>query len=372
MEAQPFRINVADSVLQDLRERIARTRWPDTIADSGWSYGTDIGTLQQLVRYWQQDFDWRKEEDRINTFPQYLLTIEGLQVHFVHIRSANPHAVPIILNHGWPGSFLELLKVASLLRNSFHVVIPSLPGYGFSEGSRKPGLNPRKIARMWAQLMHTLGYNKFVSHGGDWGATISTWLALDAPDSVIGIHLNYIPGSYLPNKEEGERLSLEEEEFFRSREEWEETEGGYAHLHKTKPQTIAYALNDSPVGLAAWILEKSHGWSHCEGDVLKYFTYEELLSNIMLYWTTGSIGSSMRLYYEARNSPLQLAPGQRIHVPTAVARFAKEEPMPPRRWVERGYNLCRWTEYPAGSHFASVEFPDLLARDIIDSLVFFV
>ncbi|HSE40175.1 MAG TPA: epoxide hydrolase, partial [Acidobacteriota bacterium] len=229
-----------------------------------------------------------------------------------------------------------------------------------------------KVARLWAQLMRTLGYERFISQGGDWGATISTWLGLDSPQSLIGIHLNYIPGSYTPYLTEKDQLTDAEKKFLNDKEHWNKTEGAYGDIQATKPQTLSYGINDSPVGLAAWILEKSHGWSYCEKSVLEHFTYEELLNNIMLYWITESFGSSIRLYYEARKSPVHLQPGQRINVPTAVAKFAKEEPMPPREWVERGYNLSRWTEFPVGSHYAPLEVPELLANDIEQSAIEFL
>lgn len=366
MSVESFRIHVPESVVQDLRDRIGRTRWPDSIDDSGWDYGTDISTLRTLVDYWQNTFDWRKEESRINSFPQFRMRVEDLRIHFVHLRSKNPDASPLIITHGWPGSFLEQLKIAPLLQDHFHVVIPSLPGYGFSDASRAPGMNPRRIAGLWVKLMRALGYERFITQGGDWGATVSTWIGLDSPQSLLGIHLNYIPGSYKPHLPMDEPLTSREKEFLLSKEEWIQTEGAYGQIQGTKPQTLAYAMNDSPAGLAAWILEKSRSWSHAH-DVLEHFTFEELLANIMLYWATGTFGSSIRLYYEARKSPLHFHAGQRVNVPSSIARFAKEEPMPPREWVERGYNVRRWTEYSTGSHFAALEAPQLLAKDIIES-----
>jgi len=210
--------------------------------------------------------------------------------------------------------------------------------------------------------MSALGYEKFVAQGGDWGATVSSWMGLDAPKSLLGIHLNYIPGSYQPGNTQN--LTDAEVSFLRSKNEWLEKEGAYGHIQGTKPQTLAFGIEDSPVGLASWLLEKAQGWSYCENDVLEYFTPDVLLTNIMLYWVTKTFGSSIRLYYETRKTPLQLNAEQRITVPTAVARFAKEEPMPPREWVERGYNVVRWTEFAVGSHYAPIEVPDLLAADI--------
>jgi pimeloyl-ACP methyl ester carboxylesterase len=367
MMIEPFEIHIPDSVLDDLHKRIARTRWPKSVPNSGWEYGTDVTTLQTLVDFWQNNFDWRKEERKINQFPQFRVMVDDLRIHVIHIRSKNPEVLPLIITHGWPGSFLEHLKIAPKLQDSFHIVIPSLPGYGFSDGSEIGGLNPRRIAALWVKLMHTLGYERFITQGGDWGATVSTWIGLDAPESLIGIHLNYIPGSYKPHLKAGEELTDREKEFLRFQEEWLEKEGAYGHVQATKPQTLAYAMHDSPVGMAAWILEKSHGWSYCEQSVLEHFGYEELLNNIMIYWVTETFESSTRLYYEARKSPLHFRPEQRVNVPSAIARFAKEEPMPPREWVERGYKVCRWTEYSTGSHYAPLEVPDLLATDIIDS-----
>lgn len=367
MPIEPFTVHIPDSILADLRERIKRTRWPDSVRDSGWDYGADIAAVRRLADHWANLFDWRKEEAFINSFPQFSLNIEGLNIHFVHIRSTNPEAIPLILTHGWPGSFLEELKLAPLLRDSFHLVIPSMPGYGFSDASPVAGMTPRRIARMWVQLMQALGYNKFITQGGDWGATVSTWIGLDAPQSLIGIHLNYIPGSYQPHLPENPLLTEKEKAFQAMKEDWMQQEGAYGHLQGTKPQSLAFAMNDSPVGMAAWILEKAKGWSACEGDVFEHFTFEELLSNITLYWVTETFGPSIRLYYEARRSPLRFQPQQRVSVPCAIARFPKEDPMPPREWVERGYDVVRWTEYPTGSHYAPLEVPELLAGDIMES-----
>jgi pimeloyl-ACP methyl ester carboxylesterase len=299
------------------------------------------------------------------------MTVDDLRIHFVHLRNKNPEAIPLIITHGWPGSYLEHLKIATILQNSFHVVIPSLPGYGFSDASLQPGMNPRKIAALWVKLMQQLGYERFITQGGDWGATVSTWIGLDSPESLIGLHLNYIPGSYYPHIHSEEILTHAEKEFLKSKEEWMQKEGAYGQIQGTKPQTLSFGMEDSPVGLAAWILEKAHGWSRTEKNVLEHLTYEELLNNIMLYWVTHSFGSSIRIYYEARKSPLRLNSNQRVDVPCAIARFAKEEPMPPREWVERGYNVCRWTEFPIGSHFAPLEVPELLANDIVESVRWF-
>jgi pimeloyl-ACP methyl ester carboxylesterase len=363
---EPFKIDIPDLVLKDLNERIARTMWPRGVSDSGWEYGTDLNTLKNLADYWQHNFNWREEEKKLNQFPQFRVNVDGLRIHVVHIKSKNPEAMPLIITHGWPGSFVEMLKLVPFLRDSFDIVIPSLPGYGFSDGAEVARLNPRRIAALWVKLMRSLGYLQFITQGGDWGASVSTWIGLDAPESLIGIHLNYIPGSYKPHITD-EILSEREKQFVRFQEEWFEKEGAYGHVQGTKPQTLAYAMHDSPVGMAAWILEKSQGWSYCERNVLEHFGYEDLLNNIMIYWVTETFGSSIRLYYEARKSPLHFLPAQRVNVPCAIARFAKEEPMPPREWVERGYNVYRWTEFSTGSHYAHLEVPELLTKDIIES-----
>lgn len=365
---EAFKIQVPDLVLKDLNERISKTIWPRSVPNAGWECGADITTLKNLVDYWQHKFDWREEERKINQFPQFRVKVDDLRIHVIHIRSKNPEALPLIITHGWPGSFVELLKLVPFLQDSFHIVIPSLPGYGFSDGAEVAGLNPRRIAALWVKLMRSLGYEQFVTQGGDWGASVSTWIGLDEPESLIGIHLNYIPGSYKPYVTNEEEFTDSEKEFVRFKEEWFEKEGAYGHIQGTKPQTLAYAMHDSPVGMAAWILEKSHGWSHCEQSVLEHFGYEELLNNIMIYWVTETFGSSTRLYYEARKSPLHFRPEQRVNVPCAIARFAKEEPMPPREWVERGYNVVWWKEFSKGSHYAHLEVPDVLAKDIIESV----
>jgi pimeloyl-ACP methyl ester carboxylesterase len=248
--------------------------------------------------------------------------------------------------------------------DAFDVVVPSLPGYGFSDRPPERGWAPERIARAWAELMAGLGYDRFGAQGGDWGATIATWLARRFPERVAGIHLNYIPGSYAPHLPPGEEPAAEEKEFLEARDRWRLENGAYGHVQATRPQTLAFALNDSPVGLAAWIVEMFREWSDCGGDVERRFTKDALLANVTLYWVTQTIGSSIRLYAESVPSPLALDPGERIGVPTGVARFAREEPMPPRPWVERGYNVARWTEYPSGGHFAAMEEPERLAEDV--------
>jgi pimeloyl-ACP methyl ester carboxylesterase len=361
MDTRPFRVEFSEESLTDLHERLARTRWPPD-GDDGWECGPPAAYLRDLAEHWQNRFDWRAAEDRINALPNFVASIDGHEIHYVHLSGGKSTGLPIVLTHGWPGSFLELLEVASLLAGEFDVVVPSLPGYGFSTG--RP-VNPVRIAELWGALMSGLGYTRFAAQGGDWGATISTRLALLFPERVSALHLNYVPGSYAPFLGAGARpLSEAETRFVRDRDRWLEEEGAYGHLQRTRPRTPAYALNDSPAGLLAWIVEKLRSWSDCGGDLESRFSRDEILAHVTLYWLTGSIGSSMRLYREARAVPLAFADGARVPVPCAVARFPKEEPMPPREWVERAYDVVRWTEMPRGGHFASMEEPELLSSDV--------
>jgi pimeloyl-ACP methyl ester carboxylesterase len=375
MTPEPFRLEVPQAVLDDLRQRLARTRWPDAVEGAGWSYGADLGYMKELVAYWQEGFDWRAQERLINSFPNFRVSLDGLRIHFLHVAGRGPKPFPLVLTHGWPGSFLEFLKIIPRLtdpaahggdaRDAFTIVIPSIPGYGFSDRPTAAGCSNRRIAGLWLALMRGLGYERFGAQGGDWGAGISTWLALEHPEHVVGLHLNYIPGSYYPHLgPESPPLTGAEEQFLAECDRWFEEEGGYAAVQRTFPQTPAYALNDSPVGLAAWIVEKYRAWGDCEGEVERRFSKDELLANVTLYWVTETIHSSMRLYFESRRTPLQLKAGERIAVPTAVADFPKEAPAPPREWVERGYHLVRWTPMPRGGHFAALEEPALLAEDL--------
>ena len=369
MKTRSYRVEVPEEALEDLRERLARTRWPDPDGDDGWESGPPGGDMKDLASYWRDVFDWRRVESRINAFPNFVASVGGHEIHYVHLSGAGNGRLPIVLTHGWPGSFLELLEVASRLAPERDVVVPSLPGYGFSTAAPGESAAPVRIAELWAELMSGLGYSRFVAHGGDWGATISTRLALRYPERVAAIHLNYIPGSYAPYLGPGSRpLSADEKTFVAERDRWLEEEGAYGHLQATRPRTPAYALNDSPAGLLAWIVEKFRSWSDCGGDLETRFPKDELLAHVTLYWLTGSIGTSMRLYREGRAQRLVFGEGARVAVPCAVARFPKEEPMPPRDWAERAYDVVRWTEMPRGGHFAAMEEPELLADDVREFL----
>jgi pimeloyl-ACP methyl ester carboxylesterase len=373
MAIEPFSLPFSEAAVDDLRERLGRTRWPDQIG-SAWEYGFDLAFLQEICRYWREQFDWKAQLGRLSKLPHYRYVADGFGVHFIHARGKGPVPMPLILTHGWPGSFLEMLRVIPLLTDpashggdaadAFDVVVPSLPGYGFSDRPVQRGMNTYAIGGMWAGLMSELGYSRFAAQGGDIGASVSTVLGLRHADRVIGIHLNYIPGSYRPFLDKGTRLDPVEEEFLQDAARWYEASGAYGHIQRTHPQTAAYGLNDSPAARAAWILEKFRDWSDCDGDLSRRFTWDELLSNVMLYWVTETIHSSFRLYYEGRKAPLQFGAGEFVRVPCAIARFPKEAPFPPRAWVERGYNVQRWAEMPRGGHFAAAEEPELLVRDI--------
>jgi pimeloyl-ACP methyl ester carboxylesterase len=350
---EPFEISVPESTLADLRERLRATRWPAGVGEGG---GVSRVEMQEVVRYWLEEYDWGAQQRAMNRLPHFRVTIDGQRLHFLHLRSASPDAIPLLLLHGWPGSFVEMLAIAPLLAPAFHVVVPSLPGYGFSDPPSSSGMSNARMAELFAQLMTTLGYEKFGAQGGDWGAGIATWLAVKFPSRLIGIHLNYIPGSYAPTIEGP--LSPEEEAFLGERAEWLEDQGAYGHVQRTRPLTLAYGLSDSPVGLAAWIYEKFQEWA----DPGSALSLDAILTNVMIYWVTNTISSSVRLYLESARTPLRFAPGERLVVPCGVARFPQEAPFPPRAWVERVYDVKRWTEMPRGGHFAAFEEPDLLAQ----------
>ena len=373
---EPFSPPYSDAAVEDLRLRLARTRWPDEIPGSGWEYGVDLEFMRQLCGYWKDHFDWKAQVEAMSAFHHYLWTVDGAAIHFIHERGQGLAPIPLILTHGWPGSFLEMLKISPLLTDPashggdpavcFDVVVPSLPGFGFSGRPIVRGMNPFRIAELWAALMKELGYDRFGAQGGDFGASVSTVLGLRHPKQLIGVHLNYIPGSYRPHLEPGTELDDVERQFLDDADRWYLDSGAYAHLQRNTPQTAAYGLNDSPVGLASWIVEKFRDWADCDGDVERRFSRDELLGNITLYWMTETIHSSCRLYYETKKQPIHFKPGDQVRVPCAVAHFPKEAPFPPRAWIERGYNIQRWTELPTGGHFAAAEEPELLAKDIAD------
>lgn len=372
---RPFTIDVPEEVLDDLRDRLSRTRFPDELENVGWDYGTPLSYLKELTSYWRDEFDWRAQEQRLNTFDQYKTQIDGLDIHFIHQRSAEMNALPLIITHGWPGSVAEFEQIIGPLTDpvthggsaddAFHVVAPSMPGYGFSDKPRSRGFGPEQIADVNAALMARLGYDQYALQGGDWGAIVSRWHAFKHPELVVGLHLNMLiagPPEGVEDPTEGvpkaELMRMQERaEFFQG------PETGYSSIQGTKPQTLGYGLTDSPAGQAAWIVEKFKTWCDCDGHPETIFTKDQLLTNIMLYWVTKSATSSARLYYEsAHASPTQRV--GRVEVPTAGAIFPHELFYSPRSWAEASYNLQRWTEMPKGGHFAAMEQPELFVEDL--------
>ena len=364
-----FTCNISKPVVDDLKFRISQTRWPDEIKDSGWQFGADLSYIKTLADYWLNGFDWKKTEEEINQYPNYIAEIDGIKIHFLHIKGKGKTSVPLIITHGWPGSFLEMMKLIVPLTAdpecSFDLIIPSIPGFGFSQKMNTPGCNLWFIGDLWSKLIKELGYEKVLAQGGDFGAGISTALAARHPENILGLHLNYIEGSYFPFLPPPEKLTEEEIQFQKNADDWFAREGAYSHQHRTKPLTLAYGLNDSPVGLCAWIVEKFYSWSDCNGNIESVFTKDELLSNVSLYWFTQTIHSSIRLYNEDSRAPLHFSKNDFINIPVGIAKFHKEEPFPPRKFIERGYNIQHWTDIPVGGHFAAMEQPVLLANDII-------
>ena len=367
-----FKIHVPDAALTDLKQRLARTRFPGEIAGSNWDYGTNLAYVKELVTYWQQKYDWRAAEKRLNQFDQFTTNIDGVDIHFIHQRSKNPNAIPLAITHGWPGSVAEFTKIIPMLTDpaahggsasdSFHVVAISLPGFGFSGKPVDRGYGPERMAGILAKLMARLGYTRYGLQGGDWGSSISRFAALNDASHVAGLHLNFcLAGPPAGAKDPNEGVTPAELERTRARQAFFDNERGYFLEQSTKPQTIGYALDDSPAGMAAWIVEKFRSWSDVSGNVEQKFTKDELLTNIMIYWVTQSGASSARIYYENQRAK---PPQGRVQVPTACAVFPKEISIAPRRWVEAQYNVTRWTEMPRGGHFAAMEEPNLLADDI--------
>lgn len=373
---EPFTIDVPDSVLVDLKERLGRTRFPDQLEGAEWTYGSELSYVKELCEYWRDSFDWRAQERALNRFDQFRTDIDGLGVHFIHQRSKEKNALPLVITHGWPGSIFEFTKIIGLLtdpvahggkaEDAFHVVCPSLPGYGFSDIPKEPGFDSRRMAGIIAKLMAKLGYGRYGAQGGDWGSIITVWMGYDDPEHVCGIHLNMVIGRPPKGTPEERTKGLTPKEIgdLAEMQKWGVTEVGYQAIQGTKPQTLGYGLNDSPAGLAAWIVEKWRTWSDCDGDVEKRFTKDELLTNIMIYWATQTITSSTRLYYEQRVAGQFGKNDEYVKVPTGCAIFPVELSRLPRAWVEKSFNITHWTEMDSGGHFAALEEPQLLAEDL--------
>jgi pimeloyl-ACP methyl ester carboxylesterase len=368
----PFRINVPDATLEDLRERLAKTRFPTEIEQSGWDYGSNLAYMKELVAYWRTTFNWREQERTLNQLPQFKTTIDGISLHFVHQRSSQPNATPLVMIHGWPGSFFEFTKVIGPLTepakfggaaaDAFHVVAVSLPGYGFSSPPRTSGYSPTRIARIVAQLMARLGYARYGAQGGDWGASIVRQLGLVDKEHLIGLHSNMCVANAPPGPNPNEGVSESELKSVRAAQARSANELGYFQIQSTKPMTVAYGLNDSPAALAAWIVEKFRTWSDSDGNVEKKFSKDDLLTNVMIYWVTETAPSSVRIYYENRVDPGLTG---RVEVAFACARFPREMfAIAPTKWIEAQYNVQQLTDMPRGGHFAALEEPQLLVEDV--------
>ena len=372
-EPKSFKLDIEEAVLADLQERLAHTRWPDQIRDAGWDYGTNQTYLRELVDYWLGHYDWRAREQEINRFHHFRADVEGLNLHFIHERGPGVNPLPLILIHGWPGSFYEFPRVIGPLSDSaasggdpadcFDLVVPDIPGFAFSEAASERGMNVQRVAELFHQLMtEVLGYQRYAAAGGDWGSIISSRLGFAHPEQVLGIHISM--AAVMPHPEDQEDLTQEELAWLPTMGRWRETEAAYMAIQSTKPQTLGYGLTDSPVGLAGWLVEKFRAWSDCARDVERRFSKDELLTHIMLYWVSGCINSSVRIYYESRLNPWQLGPGEDITVPTAVTAFPGEIVRPPERWLRRVYNLKQYSPMPRGGHFPAWEEPELFIEDV--------
>lgn len=369
-----FTIHVDDSVLEDLRERLARTRYPDQLEGAGWDYGTELGYLRELCTYWRDEFDWRKQEAALNRFDHFRTDIDGMGIHYIHQRSEVEDALPLIITHGWPGSIFEFTKIIGPLtdpeahggraEDAFHVVCPSMPGYGFSDAPTQPGFSIEQVAGVNQKLMAKLGYERYGAQGGDWGAPATAWLGLKDADRVCGIHMNMVLGQRPKDIDEAGELSEEELRRLEAARRFNRAETGYQRIQGTKPQSLGYGLTDSPSGLAAWIVEKFRSWSDCDGDVESRFTKDELLTNVMIYWVNGNITSSMRLYYESMKASRFGPPEEYVSLPTGFAVFPAELTRLPRSWAEKSFHVTHWTEMPRGGHFAALEEPELLVEDV--------
>ena len=374
-EIRPFKCDVPEDVIADLRDRLSRTIYPDQLDNAGWDYGTELNFLRSLCEYWRDHFDWRATEARFNAFPQFLTEINGERVHFYHIRSPEPDALPLIITHGYPGSVAEFLDILGPLsdpaahggdrRDAFHVIAPSIPGYGFSGPTRHKGFNLPKAADINLRLMELLGYDRYIAQGGDWGAGISTAMAVRHPERMIALHLNFIVGFPADPDNPLEGLTEEEIRDIEWKRNYDAHETGYQLIQSTKPQSLAYGMADSPAGLAAWVVEKFKTWSDCGDDIESSYTKDQLLENIMLYWVTGTINSAMRLYYESIGPGRQTADAMgKVSVPTGHARFPAEIRPTPRAWAEQVYNIVRWTRMPRGGHFAAFEQPGPFVEEL--------
>jgi len=366
-EIRPYRIDVPNAVLDDLKERLARTRWPEAETVDDWSQGIPLAYTRDLAAYWADGYDWRSREAALNRFDHHLTEIDGLDIHFIHQRSPHDDALPLLITHGWPGSIAEFQKVIEPLVNptsgrpedAFHIVCPSLPGYGFSGKPSRTGWGVDKIAQVWDTLMVRLGYDRYGAQGGDWGAAVTTQIGRNR-GHCIAIHLN-MPIARPPAGSGGGDLTEDEQQALAAFAEHRKWGTGYSKQQSTRPQTLGYGLVDSPVGQLAWVVEKFWAWADCDGHPENVLSRDELLDNVMLYWVTGSGASSARLYWESFN---RFVTDGRVDLPTGVAAFPKEILRTPRRWCEAAYNITRWSTMPRGGHFAAFEQPELFVDDV--------
>lgn len=369
MNAEPFIICIPDAALADLKARLQRARWTDAIAGANWDDGANVDYMRSLCAYWAKGFDWRAQEHRLNGFPQFKAMIDGSAVHFIHARGKGPKPLPIIVTHGWPSSFAEFSKLIPRLtdpvafggnaEDSFDVVVPSMPGYGFSERPTARGMTPTAASDVMAKLMtDVLGYDRFVAHGGDIGAGVTNRLGLNHGDRVAAIHAMAAP---VPANTDN--LTPAEQAYTRYNDDWERDEGAYGHQQRSKPQTLAIGLNDSPIGLAAWIVEKWRGWSECGGDVERSFTKDELLTQVSIYWFTETIGSSVRMYYESAHAT-RPPDHRRVETPARLFLTREKVDLCPPEWARRSYANLSYAVAEKGGHFLAAEEPELLSVDL--------
>ena len=367
---EPFEIDVPDSALLDLKERLARTRWPEAETVSDWSQGIPLAYVQELCAYWQESYDWRVVEARINAMPQFVTAIDGVDIHFLHVRSPEDNAKPLLLTHGWPGSIVEFLKVIGPLSapaahggdaaDAFHLVIPTIPGYGFSGKPTKTGWGVQRIAQAWAELMARLGYDSYFAQGGDWGAGITVAIGLQDTEHCAGIHTN-MP-TVGPDRDTMDDLTEQEQDAIKAQQFYQDWDSGYSKQQSTRPQTLGYGLVDSPAGQAAWIVEKFYQWTDCQGHPENVLSRDELLDNVMMYWINACGASSARLYWESFGRG---GGGGDITVPSGVSMFPKEIFRASKRWVERRFKDLRYyNTLDRGGHFAAFEQPALFVGEL--------
>jgi pimeloyl-ACP methyl ester carboxylesterase len=372
-EIRPFHLETPDAQLEDLRQRLQRTRWPEAETVGDWTQGIPLSYTKELCAYWADGYDWRLTEERLKALPQFHTEVDGLDLHFLHVRSPHPGAMPLIMTHGWPGSIIEFLKVIGPLTDpvahggdaadAFDLVCPSLPGYGYSAKPEAPGWGVGRIGAAWVELMARLGYERYGAQGGDWGSAVTTSIGLQDPSHVAGIHLNMpiVP----PGSMTFENLSETEQAAVASMAHYQQWESGYSKQQSTRPQTVGYGLVDSPVGQCAWIVEKFWAWTDCEGHPENVMTRDELLDNVMLYWLTASGASSGRLYWESFDGSFLEHDGGSITVPTGCSIFPKEIIRISRRWAESRFsNIVYWNELDRGGHFAAFEQPELFVNEL--------